>query len=304
MSEKTKARKGANMKRQIRGKLRKMFVKGESRHDAKQRARAEGKPRDFYTKDKIFSEKTCQNYTQFSFRLLKYAEERGEIREVDDLKEFVTPYLNDLIDKGLSAWTISAYLSAFNKLLGTEKSDFPELKDYSRRAEDIKQNRGDVPLKYNPDNYKAELTFCRCFGLRVHELRNLYLDQIKIEDGRITDVFVKQGKGGKPRHVSFYGSKEEHDFLLKDLQEKQARGWKKAFPAFTKELQIHRERREYANRVYFSHARDVSQIEDRTEKVIPRSGSNRGRIFDRKALEKVSQALGHDRVDVAYKNYL
>lgn len=280
-----------------------MGAKGESRHQAKERARAEGKQRDYYTKNKIYSEQTMQNYLQFSNRLLAYAQKtEPDINKLEDLKKYVEPYLNELIDKGRSAWTISSYLAAYNKLFQSEKSDY-NLKDYQRNVNDTKKNRGEKEVRYNPENYRSELLFSRCFGLRASELKELYIGQVTIENGKITNVYVKQGKGGRPRNVSFYGSKEEQEQIIKDIEEKKEKGYKKLFPSFTKELKVHRERQEYAKRCYRANARDVSQLE-RSEITIPKKGVNKGEKYDKKALETASKALGHTRINVVYQNYL
>lgn len=293
----------ANPKRQIYNALGKKKAFGQSRQTDKQKAKNECKQLDYYTRDKIYSQSTFNNYVQFNQRLLKYAQERGDISDIRQLQSYVEPYLNGLIDKGVSAWTVSSYLSAFNKLLDTTKEDYPNLKDYSREINDIKKNRGNSEIRYNPENYKAELTFARCFGLRDSELGKLYIGQVKIKDDVIQSVYVKQGKGGRSREVKFYGTKEEHDFILKDLKEKKSKGYKKLFPSFTRELKVHEERQKYAIRVYKHHARDVSQL-DKKDIVIPRKGPNAGVKYDRQALSIASKALGHSRLNVIYNHYV
>lgn len=293
----------ANPRRQIYNTLGKKKAIGQSRQADKQRAKDEGKQLDYYTSNKIYSESTFNNYVQFSQRLLQYAQERGNISDIRQLKDYVEPYLNGLIENGSSAWTVSSYLSAFNKLLDTTKDDYPNLQDYSREVRDIKKNRGNSEIRYNPENYKAELSFSRCFGLRKSELEKLYIGQVNIKNDMIESVYIKQGKGGRSREVKFYGSKEEHDFILKDLKEKKSKGYKKLFPSFTKELKIHEERQKYANRVYNHHARDVSQL-SKKEIIIPRKGVNAGVKFDRQALSIASKALGHSRLEVIYNHYI
>lgn len=294
----------AKLKRQIYNELGKMKAYGEKRHEAKEKAKAEGKDRNFYTKNKIYSEKTFNIYVQYCQRLREYAEKQNpNIKTLDELKNYVEPFLNEKIDDGLSAWSISSYLAGFNKLFQTEKEDYKNLKSYKRDVEDITKNRGDKKLKYNPKNYENELRFSRCLGLRVSELRDLSLNDIYIKNNKIESVFVRQGKGGKQRYVKFYGSREEEQQIIKDIEEKRAKGYKKAFPAFTNELKIHRERQEYAKRVYNHHSRDVSTL-PREDVTTPRKGANKGHKYDKKALEITSKMLGHTRINVVYQNYL
>lgn len=294
----------ANLKRQIYNKMNSMLSKGEKRHAAKEKAKAEGKDRNYYTKDKIYSDNTYNTYIQYCQRLRAYAEKQDpNIKTLDELQKYVEPYLNEKIDNGASAWSISSYLAGFNKLFQTEKEDYKNLKSYKRNVEDITKNRGEKELRYNPKNYENELRFSRCLGLRASELRSLSLDDIFIRNNKIEEVLVRQGKGGKKRFAKFYGSREEEQQIIKDIEEKRAKGYKKAFPAFTKELKVHRERQEYAKRVYNHHSRDVSTL-PREDVTTPRKGANKGHKYDKKALEITSKMLGHTRINVVYQNYL
>lgn len=294
----------ANLKRQIYITLGKMKATGESRHAAKEKAKQEGKERDFYTKDKIYSEVTYNTYVQYCQRLREYAEERNpNIHSLDELKGYVVPFINEKIDKGLSAWSVSSYMAGFNKLFQTTKEDYKGLKDYKRNVDDITKNRGERKLKYNPANYRNELLFSRCLGLRASELRSLDIKDIIISNDRIEKVIVRQGKGGRYREVRFYGNDDEEKQIIQDIREKEAKDYKKAFPSFTQELKVHRERQEYAKRVYKAHERDISQL-PKEKTVTPRKGANKGHTYDKRALKIASLMLGHSRINVVYQNYL
>lgn len=295
----------ASIKRQIYNTLGKMTAFGESRHEAKQRARDESKPLDFYTKDKIYSHKTFNNYVEIMKRGADYALAKDpSIKDIKDIKPYMSEWINSLIDEGKSAWTVSTYTAAINKFFGTSKDDY-EYKEVKRNLIDIEKNRPHIKeteIRYNPDNYKSELTFSRCFGLRASELRNLKIEQIKINENSIEVKNVK-GKGGKIRNVRFYGSDEERAFILDDINNKKAKGQKRMFPSFTKELKIHRERQEYAKRVYKHHERAIDSL-DRKETITPRKGANKGHTYDRQALKIASQMLGHERIEIVYQHYL
>ena len=289
------------LRRAIYSELNKYKAYGEDRHAAKLKALKEEKNINYYTKDKIYSVTTFNNYVTFSHRLVKYAlSQDPNIKTLEDVKAYVVPWLNELNEKGRSAYTLSSYMAGINKLYQTEKEDWKGLKDWKRTTTEITKNRDNNYMAYNPENYKAELTFSRCFGLRDMELRNLKIKDVKITDKEFS-VYVANGKGGKERTVKFYGSEEEKALILKDIEDKKNKGFVSLFPSFTKELKIHRERQKYADRVYNSLARDTSQL-SREEVVKPYTRP--GLVFDKKALEVVTRALGHNRIDVAYQHYL
>ena len=70
----------------------------------------------------------------------------------------------------------------------------------------------------------------------------------------------------------------------------------------SKAADIHSYRAEYAKSLYEKYARDIETLE-RSELYVCR-GDNAGKVYDRQAVDKVTQALGHNRIDVAISNYL
>lgn len=296
-----------NLDRQIYSIFRQKTKLSESRHEYKKRAKEENLPVDEYTKDVIFSNGTLANYIQIAKRLKDYAQALDpNIKHMDEVKDYVIPFLEEKKAEGRSASTLQTYMSAINKLYGTEREDW-DIKLPSKNVDEFTNNRGDFIRKYNPKNYQNELRFIQCFGLRKRELRNLKMENIIITKDNIRVVIPpgKEGgaKGGRPRYCDFYGTKEEREAILKDLNDKRLRGFKRPYADFTRELRTHRERQVYANKVYNAHKRDVSTL-SKADTITPRKGANKGVKMDVKALELTAKALGHNRIAETYNNYI
>ena len=79
------------------------------------------------------------------------------------------------------------------------------------------------------------------------------------------------------------------------------------FPKVPQNMDSHRFRRDYANNVYWQYARkeqDVPKDERTTRTLISKDGVVSIEWFDRKAIYKVSDVLGHNRPGVSIENYM
>ena len=93
--------------------LQEMCCFGESRHEAKLKAKAEGKDRI----EGIFSYETYHYYRNIGRRFYEWARIRDpRIRGIPDAAKYVGEYVKYRIDSNLSAWTISSEASALCKL--------------------------------------------------------------------------------------------------------------------------------------------------------------------------------------------
>ncbi|HEX3643206.1 MAG TPA: hypothetical protein VHV10_18110 [Ktedonobacteraceae bacterium] len=105
-------------------------------------------------------------------------------------------------------------------------------------------------------------------------------------------VYVINGKGGKSRMVPALPGQEQDVLSVKvgraadDL----------VFPRIPKHLDIHSYRREYAQALYLYHAPSWSLPSP--------TGRLRASDYDRDAAQRVTEALGHNRVDVVLRHYI
>ena len=168
---------------------------------------------------------------------------------------------------------------------------------------------------FSEERNKELVTFCRCTGLRRHELENLKSNNLIFKNGNYY-VQVFGGKGGKNREVQIItSSKEELQIVLKLFEDSKNNDNKKVFPQIHNAADIHGYRAEYAARAY----KLVARSEDELRKC-PKVKSEKGymtnqdmyimrtdmkdTILDKKAMLFASRQLGHNRIDVIASHYL
>ncbi|MFR1478557.1 MAG: hypothetical protein ACLSB9_24115 [Hydrogeniiclostridium mannosilyticum] len=116
-------------------RLTSMQAFGESRKEAK----ANGTD-----KDKIFSFSTYQSYWKHTKYFIKYIKEHHpECTTLKSARKYVNEWLQDGVDRGLSAWTIGVQRSAMGKLYGISPDDEDFFKAPKKERENIKRSRGD-----------------------------------------------------------------------------------------------------------------------------------------------------------------
>jgi hypothetical protein len=145
---------------------------------------------------------------------------------------------------------------------------------------------------FQPANWQPLLNFLRATGLRRQEVRDLKVrDLTQDADGRAY-VHVQSGKGGRMREVPVLPGHEEavlQQGIGKDLSAS-------VFERIPKHLDVHSYRREYAQALYLLLAPGRN--------LPPASGRLCPQDYDRAAAKQVTQALGHNRLDVLLTHYL
>lgn len=197
----------------------------------------------------------------------------------------------------LSAWTQRTYFAGAAKVLGCSASDYDlPTRSYSN----IKRSRGIVKSDghFSEERNGELLSFARATGLRNEkELQQIRGTDLVVFPGGGYGIRVK-GKGGRIRTAPIVGSSAEVASVVGRMT---AAGSTRVWKRVPKRADIHACRREYAQRVYYSHARPIEEI-PRSERYYCRNGSTA--IYDRRAMLIASQALGHSRINVIAGHYL
>ena len=148
-------------------RLNSMQAFGESRRTAK----VEGADRD-----KIFSFNTYKSYWKHTKYFIKYIKEHHpECTTLKKARKYVGEWLQDGVDRGLSAWTIGVQRSAMGKLYGIAPDDEDFFKAPKKQRENIKRSRG-VRVRdkhFSKTNNDGLIKFCQGTGLRRKELQEL-----------------------------------------------------------------------------------------------------------------------------------
>lgn len=291
---------------------------------------------DKATSEHIYSFDTLRSYIKQSCFFVRYCKKKHKCKTLQECRAFVNEFLQDNIDRGLSAYTIKTRVSALAKLYGCSSSDF--IPTPARKRTNIARSRGvAVRDKHFSEKNNAELiAFCRGTGCRRNVLEKLKggdlvhrsvlereLKELKAiertrsltgsEDMRLkmlkdtlqdqfpdVDYFIhhRKDKGGKERYAPIVG---EHKQAIIDRM-KSTPADRHVWSHVSDNADIHGYRRDYAKAIYDLYARPLDTL-SRKQKYYCR-GDLRGHIYDRKAMIKTSKALGHNRLCVVADHYL
>ena len=185
-------------------------------------------------------------------------------RTLDECRIFAERWIQDSMDRSLSAHTIKLELSALAKLYGCKTQDF-NIKTPPRQRKNIKRSRGNAARdkNFSISNNKNLIVFCKCTGLRRAELSQIRGTDLIDSKGQLWMNIHRATKGGRPRTSPVVGSPEELEIVRKlcaDAREG------KLFPHPNENADIHSFRATYANRVYELHKRELNEF--RQERLI------------------------------------
>lgn len=281
---------------------------GQSKHAAN---------RDGSAADKIFSKDSYQAYLKVGGRYATYVQTVApECKSLAKAFEAGYPmqYIDSMIDRQLSPYTIAQARSALAKLYGVDGEQIhPRIP--VRRSKDITRSRRpiqrDLQLQEQyPDLYQA----VRTSGLRAYkELAKITPRDIHISaDGKVT-IEVKRGKGGRPRVVTCLpGSDQLWRRLKEETPENQL-----LFPDIPHNSSLHQCRAEYCTQLYNQLAKPIDGLRgERIHVTDSRTGrtyeypaiyrTKDGREYDREALIACSIQLGHGvtRSELVVNHYL
>lgn len=297
-------------------------------------------------KDKIFTNSTYKAYIKHTDHFLEYIKEHyPEATTLKAAKKYMKEWLDGEVERGLSAWTIQLEAKALGKLYGILEDDPEYYAAPKRYRKDIKRSRGDRvrDKHFSKTNNAEQIYFCQGTGCRLRELKALKndclytRDQIEAEihalelfpdqnpanlkklqllkDTRVFThgedyfIFIRNGKGGRPRFTPIIG---EHKQDIIDRITHTLDG-KKVWEYVNENADTHGYRAEYATKLYKDYARDVDTIThtpctigDKTYKsaVYVCRNDERGKKLDREAMHTASKALGHNRISIIADNYL
>ena len=269
----------------------------ESRYEAKKAMRASGEQIWSFSTGKIHSLTTRGVYQQHILAFVNWARDTYHITHLEQLDEcadeLIAQYLTEHIVVGRSPYTVQTERAAL-RMFFSNRDLASTITLPARKREQIRRSRGPIAQdkEFQPLNWQREIRFLQACGLRRSEADDLCVKDIKgYPDGHI-EVHVKQGKGGRTRDVPVLPGHEQDVLSLvagHGLEEK-------VFIRLPVRLDIHRLRREYAQALYLYHASG--------RELPPPTGRLNPKDYDELAAMKVSEALGHSRLDIVLRHYL
>lgn len=303
-----------NCKIQLDNRINKLLAIGESKYAAKTAYRksceARGEKWNPSQTPFIHSQDSAKVYRQTVNEFCAWAKEyKTDIYLSKDLNNFTKEVCYEYLqfrDATCSAWTVSKDQSALNKVLDLNlNKEEGNLKQ--RNQSEVTRSRlpREMDTRYNPDNYKDAIEFSKSFGLRR--------ESIKGGDYQVKEVSLSQRggkvycsvieKGGRYREAPCLEkyqdviqekyeveerctlSKEEFKDLYRDSDDKVL------FEKYTTLIDNHTFRGEYARDLY-------SQLVEAKGEV---NADYKG--YDKKLVQQVSNALGHNRLCVVTNSY-
>lgn len=259
----------------------------------------------------IYSCKTADAYRQtiseFSSWLKKNKEEIWDSKNLSLIsKEVAYQYLK-YRDENLSAWTVSKDMSSLNKVLDLNLNK-KEANLKSRKNNDIKRSRTNKKYNksYNPKNYFDQIELASAFGLRRE---SIFGGQYQVKD---ISLFKKDNKvfccviekGGRFRSapcLNEYQEKIEKKYKIQERKYLKVESFKilyssstnKLFNNYTSKIDNHSLRAKYAQKLYY----ELVGSRKSNDIVLYRG-------YDKNSIKAVSNALGHNRLDVVIDHYL
>lgn len=171
----------------------------------------------------------------------------NDIRNLSDVEqEHVIEYLKYRQHEGISSYSISKDMAALNKLFNlqiTKKMADIKSRTYNNITRSLGQKAHDK--KYNPENYKDQITFAKSCGCRRESVLVVTPKRFTWENGLPVKVYLIE-KGGKPRHATILKS---YQGTIKSIIENKELS-KPLFDRYTKKIDNHAFRREFAKNRY------------------------------------------------------
>jgi len=288
-----------SIKGQLTDKHRELCRFGQKRHEAK---------KVYGGVNKVPTIHSFETYNTYKKQIKAFADflmkPEINVRKIEDIKPVhVKMYLEYCQARGDSTYSLNTYAAAITKVTGITRDkigfQFP-----TRKRENITRSRGvsKSELKINISNYSDVIALCKACGLRRREAQSLLWKDIIVTEKDIT-IHVRNAKGGRPRTVK--ANKTYEPQLRKVIQQKGAHKPDEHFIDYKipKNIDVHGLRAEAAKTLYMELERERGPKKfSRKEEYHTRDGT--GRVFDKEILLKVSNFLGHNRIDVAVKHYL
>lgn len=183
---------------QVSENLKSKLAYGESKH--------RDKINGVSSKDKIYSFGTYNAYLQQSIQFVKWCKVAHKCKTLNECRQYADEYIQLNIDKGMSPYTLKLQVATFCKLYSCSSTDF--IPTPPRKRKNITRSRN-TNIKCTTDFEK----FCLCTGLRRREITALRGSALIIDNGQYY-IKVDNGKGGRMRIAEIVGTSKDIDFVV------------------------------------------------------------------------------------------
>ena len=266
---------------------------------------------------KIYSYSTFDNCKQVSLDFARWCQAHkglSKYAHIGRYEPYVIEYLQHRKDSGKAKATINRDRSMLGRLFGKQINFDTGKRDLSK----ITRSRGpkNMDKHFSEKNNADLINICKATGGRRDDMRKLHTYNFREINGRLYVDFLKS-KGGRSCVSPVLPGMEKAvlDHNAKVLSE----GRTNLFERIHSKADIHSYRREYAQNLYKIVSKDRTLLDELLDVYPPRSAnkyekniqsntytarcSKNRKTYCRDALYLVSQALGHNRLEVVVNHY-
>ena len=274
---------------------------------------------------KIYSVNSYKTYLKQCTQYAKWLKEEKGINKIDDInktEQYAIEYIQKRLDDGKSIYTVKMERSALGMLYGKQI----DIKLPSRTPDQITRSRKETKNdRYitRDGKYKDVFTISIATGSRRKDISKLCVNNFREVDGKLY-VFFEKSKGGRDRLTPVL---EKYEKDVRDIIEQaKADGKTRLFNHIPKEIDVHGLRREYCQGLYdeikdnkelrneilknYPERRELKTQKDKDGNTVTKEiksdvyKDRNGNVWKRDDIYVLSQALGHNRLDVSITHYL
>lgn len=284
--------------------------RGQSKHTAKQAARAEAqRTHTSYTQiTGLYATSSYSTYVKQALVALRWIADRYGCKRLEECRPYLPAYYAEMQERGLSAWTVrtrvyalcSVYDADYTTLFGVE--NLP-----ARHRAAIKRGRqiSASDSRHHTPEQEAVRTIARACGARRGGILGLTAEDLLSRDSHLYVHLTE--KGGKEREAIVL---PEYEAAVREIFSAYAENPKAAATggkqrlfsrtALPKDMPLHYLRAQYAQDLYRYYAAQGAA----TGELYHCRADRKGQCYDKGILKAVSLNLGHSRCDVVVSHYL
>ena len=273
----------------------------------------------------IYSVNSYKTYLKQCKQYAKWLKQEKGINKIDDInktEQYAKEYIQKRMDDGKSIYTVKMERSALGMLYGKQI----DIKLPSRTPDQITRSRKETKNdRYitRDGKYKDVFTISIATGSRRKDISKLCVNNFREVDGKLY-VFFEKSKGGRDRLTPVL---EKYEKDVRDIIEQaKNEGKTRLFNHIPKEIDIHGLRREYCQGLYdeikdnkelrneilknYPERRELKTQKDKDGNTVTKEiksdvyKDRSGNVWKRDDIYVLSQALGHNRLDVSITHYL
>lgn len=262
----------------------------------------------------IHSKETMKTYKDVGSRFADYLIKTGNFKRYDNLKDITVEHAKEYLEYRrdydcVSPFTLKMERSALSKLL----DDKIEVELPQRERENIFRSRNEVDndRHFSLKNNHDLIVLAKACGFRRSDLEKAHTSDFKERDGHLY-VLIDKSKGGRNRIAPVLPKYEKE--VKRIIKERESLGKDKLVDKVHSKMDVHSFRREYAQELYEQIKENkilrneyLKLYQQRSENIKSDMYHSRGDTnFHglRDDIYVVSQALGHNRLDVSVNHYL